>query len=161
MNLNHSSVKVTSTQFAKGKLYVNRLYEYVVPKDVQLKSGQILTSWFTKARRSLRIQGGDLDRPFVKAGTPFNGLYHRYNADDFIVKRSYAEKDFLKEHGERICPLRDIILQNKVDLKSISVVMHRVMSGDQKLVNVKNRFRTEYREELMFMLLDADTLEDS
>lgn len=160
MSAEHSSVRVANTDFRRGKLYVNRLYEYVVPKDVQLKSGKILTDWFTRARRSMRIQGGDLERPFVKAGTPVHMYHGRYTDQDFIVKH-LKSKDFLKENGERICPLRDIILQNKIDIKSISIVMYRARHGDQKLVNVKNRFRTEYRADLMLILLDAATLEDS
>jgi len=160
--MTENKVRLERVEFGKNTLFVNRMFEYSVSTSVQREATRVLTGWFKKARLSLRVQGGDAEFPFIKAGVR-NGhprRYHVYSSDDFVLKR-LDHKDFLNENNERICPLRDIILKNKIDLKSISIVMQPIRHGDQKLSNITSRFRKEYRPSMMYMLLDADTLEDS
>ena len=153
-------VKLEKAHFYKGRIFLNRTHEYVVPADIQRKAGSILTKWFNKARLSLRMQGGDINFPFTTSGyvPRYVGCY--FDSDNSVLKQ-LTEKSFLREDGTRLCPLRDIILKDKIDIHSISIVMNRVRFGDQKRANVSNRFRTEYKPLLMYALMEDAKLEDS
>lgn len=155
-------VKLEKAHFYKGRIFLNRTHEYVVPADIQRKAGSILTKWFNKARLSLHMQGGGVEHPLMQNGwKPGKGRYNSYYDPGFEVLKQLTEKSFLKEDGTRLCPLRDIILKDKIDVYSISIVMNRVRFGDQKRANVSNRFRTEYKPLLMYALMEDAKLEDS
>ena len=153
-------VKLEKAHFYKGRIFLNRTHEYVVPADIQRKAGSILTKWFNKARLSLRMQGGDVNFPFMTSGyvPRYRGCY--FDSDNSVLKQ-LTEKSFLREDGTRLCPLRDIILKDKIDVYSTSIVMNSVRWGDQKRANVSNRFRTEYKPLLMYALMEDAKLEDS
>jgi hypothetical protein len=162
MTATPTSVSIDKASFHNDKIYINKLFEYEVPKDIQRKAGKILTDWFKKARLSLRVQGGDVNHPFIKSTAVLaNKRRYAHYGSEARMLLTLKPADFKHEGGGRICPLRDIILENKIDLKSISIVMWRIQYGDDKLPNVVNRFRTEYRPLMMHLLLNTAKLEDS
>ncbi|CAB4130566.1 hypothetical protein UFOVP121_15 [uncultured Caudovirales phage] len=154
-------VKLEKAHFYKGRLFFNRTHEYVVPADIQSKAGSILTKWFNKARLSLRMQGGDVNHPLMKSGWTSARRYVTEHEPENSVLKILTVASYTKEDNTELCPLRDIILKNKIDVYSISIVMQRVRWGDQKRGNVSHRFRTEYKPLLMYALMEGAKLEDS
>lgn len=156
-------VQFLKSRFDNGKLFINSLYEYDLTPEVNKQASAILNNWLKKARLVLRVSGGDKEHLLMssetvrkyKANNPLRKCVYDYIQDNVLVS-----DDKLSKHRVE-CEVRDIIMQGKVDIPSISYVLRTVKYGDQAWKNIANRVRSEFKPIAMFHLIQGVKLEDS
>jgi hypothetical protein len=144
--------------FESSKLHINTTQTYEVTDDIRKTSSKILNDWLKKARLTLRVLGGDSNYPFLTA----ESVAGKHNSRRFmhchnfeILIDHYKQNKNTKTSSD--C-LTEIILKDKMDVVSLSHALRNASWGEQKWINVCNRFKKEYRPVLMLHLLNGGTL---
>lgn len=142
-----------------SKLCINTTQTYEVTDEIRKQSSKILNDWLKMARISLRIAGGDSNYPFVKPEAitkkePSRRSYIPFHNFGVLIDH-YAQTKNVKTSHE--C-LVEFILAKKYDINALSHTLRDSSWGDQKWVNICNRFKKQYRPVLMLHLLNGGTL---
>lgn len=156
-----SNLELMQSDIKKSWIYGNSLsmvveFSFKASDEDLKKARKIISMYLRRARLSLRINGGKSETPLLHANADSLGKntnYYRWAPLDKSVFRATG----LAADGCNYPKFTDqqsleIIQKNLIDINSLHPVFGPMMYGDQKWVNVANRFRNYWQPKLLFAL---------
>jgi hypothetical protein len=143
LNLSQAtSGNLVKAEAIKNRLNLNVNHEFFVPTHTMTDASKIISKWLQRVRSVLRIHGGSVEYPFLtqdEVNSWLKNNKHRrtvYYSRDSVLQpiKSFSNTDVI-----------DLILSNKIDIVSASILFAPIKQGEQQWKNVCNRFRTFYK----------------
>jgi hypothetical protein len=153
-SLQPKSVQRDKLWVRKNQLHLLNTMSFDVPEEINKQANAILSDYLKRSRLALRLLGGDLEWPLysVASAHKWRQQHKTFRTPGYHNNEVLKDVSLIKEMKHN-CVIKDIILEKKIDIDSLSFVFREPAWGNQEWKNLAKRFKDRYKAEIVLGLM--------